>query len=581
MELNNTSLFTARDSATNHYLKLSIQTASTIVINHIASIGGADIQHLGISKTYKHLRGQYTNDDPPIWVDSYDGVGRFILTIDNLIDRPKTRQVIEATLGQNIAKEYPGQYLLIMGILNPIDTSEELKDGVIFKTKIFGIEPQEVTLLDRLQNYVDAFRNKYDLNLYKLTDEYFDHAYLAMLHYAIVVFILNIRLENIHTEEAHSFHVTNNLISHGLAQRDISLIPYVTRMHLYKNINYISNEIGKQNVFLRTLNWLSDYTDVCFTGYQPHLGNDDNDNIITGFLPVPLMNSSTNVLSVSEYENSTEKIMNIEDDLLIDETPSIGYTKVILTSSHSTPVGSIVNINDFAFYMLLYLVQSGKYVGDVISKMTSSTDIPMVTSMLVTGILKELGLSESLSCSLTLPVVYDDMGLDDTYIEKVRDQLSLLGDSTHEALDVIILENIKTPVLPSPGEFITFIIDRYNVLLKLQAHVAVQADEIRLVLQDVLYHLYPPIEDLKLYARGVMFDDIITDESHAMEDFMALFKTLTTIDFTHAMGPWLDAIVNIANELTTYSTRFTVNNNMKYADVAIEPLEILEVTITH
>lgn len=184
---------------------------------------------------------------------------------------------------QDLVRRYPNHEELILGILNPIPLpiSVNAKEGEILycggytktvvndtlgqrvlylKNAVEGredanlIEDNETNLIPELQHYIDSVLNRWHNPDYEKTDTFYIHSVIGMLYSHMPARILNIRLNNCHTPMVHSYHVEEYLESHGYLGKYCKILPLKQRLFLYRNLNYIEANAGKQS----TLNLLID-----------------------------------------------------------------------------------------------------------------------------------------------------------------------------------------------------------------------------------------------------------------------------------------------------------------------------------
>lgn len=177
---------------------------------------------------------------------------------------------------QDLVRRYPEHEDLILGILNPIPLSISINsaDGALLycggyrlsvitdglgtrtyyqKTQVEGrddvllIEDNESNLIDTIQHYINSVLVRWHNPDYAKPDEYYIHSVLGVLYANLPLRILNARLANCHTPMVHSYHVEEFLESHGYLGRYSNIIPLKQRLFLYRNLNYIEANAGKQS----------------------------------------------------------------------------------------------------------------------------------------------------------------------------------------------------------------------------------------------------------------------------------------------------------------------------------------------
>ncbi len=254
------------DNAWALYLALNLEFVKNLVIKnpYVADYinrqieeqygtGSVDYHSPETWKYYLNLNGQYHFSDSPIRIVSLDTLETIEFTKENLQVHTNTRLNYKhgSRYYKLLLEEHPGQQTLINGILNPIDlqTAIDAEDFDIIYFPDWLIEPQEHSLAFRLQEHCKAITTKWDNYRYDTTNEYFIMAYVSIVQMSLLPALLNIRLSNCGTNEAHTYHITHFLASHGRLDRYIRFMTLEQKLFLYRNIRYIERNIGKTETF--------------------------------------------------------------------------------------------------------------------------------------------------------------------------------------------------------------------------------------------------------------------------------------------------------------------------------------------
>lgn len=189
----------------------------------------------------------------------------------------------EYSYGSNFFNElverYPDFEQLILGILNPIDyeiSTKSYNGDILYcggwyrayrdnnpamfyfepriKTGISSkllVETNETTLLFRLEKWIKAMLDQWIVRDFSLDNDQYIPAVWITLMVKIPVQIFNLRIDQIksNTGETHSFHYTEFLNSHGDLGKHIPYLTLDQALFLYKNMGWLENNIGKQEVF--------------------------------------------------------------------------------------------------------------------------------------------------------------------------------------------------------------------------------------------------------------------------------------------------------------------------------------------
>ena len=248
------------------YLALNMEFVKNIVIKnpYVANAinkdietrygtGSVDYNFPETWKYYQNLSGQYHFSDTVIKITSLDTLEIIDFTKENLAIHSNTKANYQpgSRYYKLLVENHPGNETLINGILNPIDMNVLVtaEDFTIVYFPMWLVEEQEHTLIYRLQQRCKAITTKWDNYRYDSTDDYFMMAYMVNVQLALLPILLNLRLEMCGTNEAHSFHITNFLASHGRLDK---YMPYMTLkqiLYFYRNIRYIERNVGKQATF--------------------------------------------------------------------------------------------------------------------------------------------------------------------------------------------------------------------------------------------------------------------------------------------------------------------------------------------
>lgn len=252
----------------NAYYRLFVDSiltmAKTIVIKSEAS---ANAINAGLSerkvdvneddpttwKYYLNLAGRYHPYDTKMTVVSLETRQEISFDTETLaIHRDTLRAYAYGTRYYNeLVKRYPDQEDLILGILNPVDlqTAIDAPDGQILWIDRSLIEENETSLIDQIQEKINARYTRWNIPEYAIVDDLYPAAFLGLLYMELPLIIENARLENCRTERVHSFHIREYLASHGRLDQFITHMTKEQMLFFYRNILYIQRNAGKQDTF--------------------------------------------------------------------------------------------------------------------------------------------------------------------------------------------------------------------------------------------------------------------------------------------------------------------------------------------
>lgn len=257
-------------SNTNNYFNLYLQSvldfAQTVVIkldqvaeatNYfvIQKTGSTEINTADRTtwKYYQNISGAYHSSDDLMYVESLDGNGQVLFSKDALESNPITN--VAYSYGSYYYKElvarYPEQETLILGILYPCDIEEAIAalDGTILSYPTALVEEGETEFISSLQQWVYDYLHRWVNKAYVNNNNLYVASYLAQLTLNLIPAIMNIRLKACKTNQAHSFHISQYLRSHGLLDSHIVEMDSVQRLDLYRNIKYYQRHAGFSSTF--------------------------------------------------------------------------------------------------------------------------------------------------------------------------------------------------------------------------------------------------------------------------------------------------------------------------------------------
>lgn len=236
----------------------SNQTISTIN-NYIRSYYGTDaVDEIDPStwKYYMNICGLYHPTDSEIVITSLDTQEIIPFTKESLAIHTATAEAYQygtRYYRELITREDVNEEL-VLGILYPADMAEALaaKDGDVLSYPPHLVEHNETDLITNIEEWVQKFKGRWENSGFVLSDTLYPVALLGVMHLMIVPLIFNLRLKACKTPQAHSFHVSRYLASHGMLDAYIDKFTQKQAMFFYRNIAYIENNNGKRDIF----NWL-------------------------------------------------------------------------------------------------------------------------------------------------------------------------------------------------------------------------------------------------------------------------------------------------------------------------------------
>jgi hypothetical protein len=203
-------------------------------------------------KYYRNLAGLYHTADTMMTVTSLDTREIIDFTIENLKVHRATRR--EYKFGSDyykaLLKRYPDQSILIGGIIGPIDTATAIasKDHNILSYDTALVESNEQQLIPSIQRYIDLMFVRWHNADYNLFEPFYYTMMLAGLAGQLVPEILNLRKLATKTDQAHSYHIRQYLMSFSPVGREFDFLTQKQKLYLYRNIRYLNLNIGRQEI---------------------------------------------------------------------------------------------------------------------------------------------------------------------------------------------------------------------------------------------------------------------------------------------------------------------------------------------
>lgn len=229
---------------------------------------------------YLNLAGEYHFADKQMVVTSLDTAEEITFNKEELEKHVVTKMSYcsLSSYYYDLVTRYPEQEGLIRGILYPVDIDKAINApvGSILTYPPELIEPQETTLIDELQTWLNNYLSRWHIQPFATTDSLYAAAYQAVIHTLMPSRILNLRMRRCKTREAHTFHIRSYLASHANLDKYFDYLTLEQRLFLYRNIRYIMRNSGNQKDFEWLTHWmlskrklpLGEYTARQYAGYD-------------------------------------------------------------------------------------------------------------------------------------------------------------------------------------------------------------------------------------------------------------------------------------------------------------------------
>lgn len=257
------------------YIKSILSLAATLIIKseyEVSAVNGL-LQRLNYNvdpddpyswKYYLNLSGQYHQRDidqikalsggaqSRMQIISLDTEEVIDFTVENLkIHRGTKRQYVYGSKYYNdLLAAYPDQVSLIKGIVNPIDIGTALAADdhtILFYDKTL-VEPAEQQLIAKLQDRILRYFVRFYNIDYNLFEPFAYPGLFAVLQARISAWIINIRKAACRTDQAHSYHIRQYLLSFSAVGKEFDYMTQKQKLWLYRNIKYLNRNLGRQEI---------------------------------------------------------------------------------------------------------------------------------------------------------------------------------------------------------------------------------------------------------------------------------------------------------------------------------------------
>lgn len=223
-------------------------------------------------KYYMNLAGIRHETNSPVLINVLE-LGEKQLLSKELLDTYNYTRTELLKYGQtfnNLIDEYPEDIMFIKGCLHPVDIDVAIraKEGTILSYNHTFVEAPEFSLMRELQVHVYDFLSRWHIKEYTLVEDLYLPVLIGNLYNTIVLKIMNIRLEKIHTNEAHSFHLEHYFRSNFNLWTSISIVNDETKYWLYKNLGWLIRNIGRQEAFETVIKQILNKNNVGIGRYQ-------------------------------------------------------------------------------------------------------------------------------------------------------------------------------------------------------------------------------------------------------------------------------------------------------------------------
>jgi len=311
--------------------------ARTLVVNSLksADIINARMVFLGYSfdpndkttwKYYQNLAGVYH-------ASNLAGLGGAYMQIKSLdtgemIDFTQANMQIHLTTWrsyqygseyyQGLIAAYPDHVPLIKGILNPIPytVSTLAQDFQILYYNTDLVESRETNLIPKLQAWIYTYVEQwYHHDYVYVTEDLFHQYFLGALYLAMANALSLFRIQNIGTNQAHSFHIWAHILSFADLEQYKPYLNEFQTLYLYRNIVWIIRNPGAQHAFQALLDNILTERSISIHTYN---AQHNTANLLTDLVPEvqfsrELLNMQDSIANTPYFRTTAE--------ILQDEIP--------------------------------------------------------------------------------------------------------------------------------------------------------------------------------------------------------------------------------------------------------------------
>ena len=349
-----------------------------------------------------------------IRVASDDGTVEKEFTLDNISgpnsDENLSLDYQSGTSAYNeLLDTYPEFEALIKGILHPIplivSTNAEdfavLYCGGYYRTRLNTLQSEyafikgsaliydfidlvedwEYSLIDKIEEFTKIYFKQHDSRVYAEYNDLYFATSIGIYYLNLPMTIFNIRLDKVKTLETHSTHVQLYLDSYVNLGQYMSYLTRTQYMYLYRNIEWLACNSGKQKVFDDLVeNFLKDrgVAVIMYDGYH------DTDKLGAEDEPRPIFirdyNDGTKLINTKKRYTPAEIIelekpvardndKYVEDqvsrvtDSTLNSTSSKFKTKIIETHLSTQTLNQYVSREEFLFNNWVWSAMNKEYTG--------------------------------------------------------------------------------------------------------------------------------------------------------------------------------------------------------------------------
>lgn len=290
-----------------------------------------------INPYLRHLCGEVSEDDTPMYIVSLDTGETIQYTRDILSSHPKTIAAYKMLYAgyEKLTQRYPAQYDLIKCITYPISLKKAVEapeftllnyDSTILNSR------EHDSMINALTEFLTMFRDRWIYPQFNY-EEYVPRLLYGIIWDLMTLVLLECRINNIRTSAVHPVHIWDYLTSRGYGKWR-GILNEKQAHSFYRNARWIEANKGKQ----KTLEFISQilFEDLDITLRTKSIILDSTGSTVSGTTPKVISEDLTErtetikdlISGTEEYDDLFQRIYNsgLEPKLsssVIDEQKSM------------------------------------------------------------------------------------------------------------------------------------------------------------------------------------------------------------------------------------------------------------------
>ena len=573
-------------------------------------------------KYYKNLSGEYflpglPGGDTLMYIPSIYSTGekvKLLFSKETLAANKEIAQLYQfgTIYYYELVNIYPDQQQLILGILYPADINKSIKaiDGSILSYPPNLVEPQEDTLINELELFIQNHQVRWHIPVFAISDDLYTLAQHGIMYLNIVPKILNLRLKRIKTNEAHSFHIKSFLASNGGLDKYYDYLTLKQALFLYRNLDYINHNNGQNKIF----SWLIDklltdiniplvkynmnhFTNSYDSKYRPNYEfnkielNPEINTISLPSLTLTDLLGKEKDLTPGNLDYIDDKSIYIDNSIKNSKFGNID-TKVLESALVNYNNDTPYNLTDILINNWAYLSYTGEYSSEILIQLPgdssftafnvkdafifflyntlliNNVNIPNIPNIFCSRIYRRFNLNN--------PVIYSNT---------VNELLSIVDKTvinTNVSANFILNNKPTLSVYLDSNSFYQYCDSLYkNTILEWYYISAIESGFKRAYVENMILRTYADI--IVTYdVSGTSFSSwlnnkVINDSNFTLEDRTNLVTQLFNIAtgysiFNTSSKITLDQIQTAMVDIITYLSSYTIQFLHNFTEVNVRPI---------